>query len=121
MMESHFAMRTKEYLVLNANTVAIDPLLTLYRATIRSGSPGRLNGEGFQAAKLSDLAKHSPPMEIQVKQYWKELIAPLPVSPKMQEAEDMLQEFMLGIAKTSMLDYIPTPPGQKENNSTFVC
>ena len=108
-MSEHFADRLVEYFALNANNVAIDPIMYFLRASVR------LNPilETLVVTRLNHLANTAPgPLELTAEALWKKFIKGLPFQSRTMKIGKLYDAFFNLLGEQDLLDYAPTPPGQ---------
>ena len=107
-MSEHFADRMIEYFALNANNVAIDPLLYFLRASVN------LNPllENIVVARMNAVALAAPgPLEMTANTLWKKLIQNLPFRSRTGQLGAMYNAYFNLLGEQGLLEYAPTPPG----------
>ena len=108
-MSEHFADRLIEYFALNANTIAIDPIMYFLRASVR------LNPllQNMVVARLNTLAAIAPgPLELTANTIWTKLLKTLPFRSRNTPMGKLYDAYFNLLGEQELLNYSPTPPGE---------
>ena len=104
-------MKLKEYFALNANSIAIDPVLLYLRAAAslqQEAVPKIVN-------EMNEAAMAKGPFEITAKDIWKlvrQTTSKIKTDSSDQAINTMIDQFIKTMGKNGLLNYVPTPPGK---------
>ena len=110
-LSEHYADRLLEYFALNANNLAIDPIMLLLRAAVRVNPNSMI--KTMAVARLNSAAIiSSGPLELLAKDFWSRIMSTMPFASKGSPFGEMLHAFFSTIISADLLNYALTPPGK---------